>query len=69
MINTNNGKTVHPEPPKADEGSNGIDKKLKTAVAISIAFHVVLLSLAIVAAPKRTLWPITIELIDGRLTR
>ncbi|MEK7313646.1 MAG: hypothetical protein AAB065_04155, partial [Deltaproteobacteria bacterium] len=48
--------------------TNGIDKKLKTAVAISIAFHVVLLSLAIVAAPRHTSGPITIELITAGLT-
>src|SRR3990172_5973558 len=48
--------------------TNGIDKKLKTCVAISIAFHVVLLSLATVAAPKRASGPIMIDLITAGLT-
>ena len=66
MINTNNEKTVRPE---LVEGSNGIDKKLKACAAISIAFHVVLLFLAMmVAAPKRAPGPITIELATAGLT-
>ena len=48
--------------------TNGIDKKLKACVAISIAFHAVLLSLATVAAPKRASGPIMIELITAGLT-
>ena len=43
-------------------GANGMDKKLKGAVAISIAFHAVLLSFAILAIPKSASLPITIEL-------
>ena len=66
MLNTNNEKTVRPE---LVEGSNGIDKKLKACAAISIAFHVVLLFLAMmVAAPKRAPGPITIELTTAGLT-
>jgi len=66
MLNTNNEKTVRPE---LVEGSNGIDKKLKACAAISIAFHVVLLFLAMmVAAPKRAPGPITIELATAGLT-
>ncbi|MFZ3072583.1 MAG: TonB family protein [Thermodesulfobacteriota bacterium] len=70
MTKTNDEKTVRPEPPELVEGrgSNGIDKKLKTAVALSIAFHVVLLSLAVLVAPKSAPLPITIELTMADFT-
>lgn len=48
--------------------TNGIDKKLKTAIAISIAFHAVLLSLAVLAIPKAAPLPITIEIATADFT-